>query len=73
MVAVLPLVTSRPGMLSWVCRSCANANVVSTAQARILSPDGGEVGLLRLLQSIPRDQNEGSLAGPVMIDVSCTL
>merc|ERR1711936_365403 len=61
------LVTSAPGMTSWVCRSCANPNVLFSAEAQILAPDGGEVGRLRLDQSLPRDERAGS-AGPVMID-----
>ena len=69
MLTVLPLVTSAPGMTSWVCRSCANPNVLFSAEAQILAPDGGEVGRLRLDQSLPREEGAGS-AGPVMIDVS---
>ena len=68
-MAAVPLVTSRPGMTTWVCGTCANPNVVLKAKARILSPDGGEVGNLALLQSLPRDEQSG-VSGPVMIDVS---
>ena len=71
-MTVLPLVTSAPGMTSWVCRSCANPNVLFSAEAQILAPDGGEVGRLRLDQSLPRDERAGS-AGPVMIDVSSNI
>jgi len=67
MVTLLPLVRSAPGMTSWVCRSCANPNILFSAEARVLAPDGGEVGRLRLLQSLPRDESAGT-AGPVMID-----
>ena len=70
LMTVLPLVTSRPGMTTWVCGTCANPNVVFTAQAKILSPDGGAVGDLSLLQSLPRDQTTAGTSGPVMIDVS---
>ena len=69
-MTVLPLVSSRPGMTSWVCGTCTNPNLLFTAQAKILSPDGGEVGDLTLLQSLPRDQTETGTSGPVMIDVS---
>ena len=70
LLTVFPLARSAPGMTSWVCGSCANPNVLFSAEARILSPDGGEVGTLRLLQSLPRDQGTAGSAGPVMIDVS---
>ena len=69
---LLPLLTrtrAAPGMTSWVCRSCANPNVLFSAEARVLAPGGGEVGRLRLVQSLPRDERAGS-PGPVMIDVS---
>ena len=71
LLSLLPLVRSAPGMTSWVCRSCANPNILFSAEARVLAPDGGEVGRLRLLQSLPRDESAGT-AGPVMIDVSST-
>ena len=73
LLTVFPLARSAPGMTSWVCGSCANPNVLFSAEARILSPDGGEVGTLRLLQSLPRDQGTADSAGPVMIDVSLNI
>ena len=54
-------------MLTWVCKSCPNPNMVYKAEVDMKTGDGSAVGKLRLLQSIPRD--EAGIPGPVMIDV----
>ena len=70
LVTLLPAALGRPGMLTWVCKSCANANMVFNAEAEMRTGDGSVIGQLRLLQSIPRDQADNTVKGPVMIDVS---
>merc|ERR1712212_1430992 len=44
-----------PGMMTWVCKSCPNPNMLYTADAEMTSPSGKPVGKLRLQQSVPRD------------------
>ena len=72
-MALLPAALGRPGMLTWVCKSCANANMVYNAEAEMRAGDGSIIGQLRLLQSIPRDQADNTVKGPVMVDVSLDL
>ena len=69
-MTLLPAALGRPGMLTWVCKSCANANMVYNAEAEMRAGDGSIIGQLRLLQSIPRDQADNTVKGPVMVDVS---
>ena len=69
LLTLLPAALGRPGMLTWVCKSCANANMVFNAEAEMRTGDGSVIGQLRLLQSIPRDQADNTVKGPVMIDV----
>ena len=72
-MTLLPVALGRPGMLTWVCKSCANANMVYNAEAEMRAGDGSVIGQLRLLQSIPRDQADNTVKGPVMVDVSLNL
>merc|ERR1712078_601768 len=67
-MALPPAALGRPGMLTWVCKSCANANMVYNAEAEMRAGDGSLIGQLRLLQSIPRDQADNTVKGPVMVD-----
>merc|ERR1711970_718308 len=46
-----------PGMIAWVCKSCANPNMLYTADAEMTSPSGKAVGKLSLQQSVPRDES----------------
>ena len=72
-MALLPVALGRPGMFTWICKSCANANMVYNAEAEMRAGDGSLIGQLRLLQSIPRDQADTTVKGPVMVDVSLNL
>ena len=72
-MTLLPVALGRPGMLTWVCKSCANANMVYNAEAEMRAGDGSLIGQLRLLQSIPRDQADNTVKGPVMVDVRLDL
>merc|ERR1711983_194322 len=65
-LALVPLSLGKPGMLTWVCKTCRNPTMIYSAEAEISAGDGATVGQLRLEQHVTRD--ESGVAGPVMID-----
>jgi len=66
-LALIPLSLGKPGMLTWICKTCRNPTMIYTAEAQINAGDGAPVGQLRLVQHVTRDDESG-VAGPVMID-----
>merc|ERR1712126_18015 len=66
-LALVPLSLGKPGMLTWICKTCRNPTMIYTAEAQINAGDGTPVGQLRLVQHVTRDDESG-VAGPVMID-----
>merc|ERR1712126_305603 len=66
-LALVPLSLGKPGMLTWICKTCQNPTMIYTAEAQINAGDGAPVGQLRLVQHVARDDESG-VAGPVMID-----
>merc|ERR1712126_376103 len=66
-LALVPLSLGKPGMLTWICKTCRNPTMIYTAEAQINAGDGAPVGQLRLVQHVTRDDESG-VAGPVMID-----
>merc|ERR1712012_60692 len=66
-LALFPLSLGKPGMLTWICKTCRNPTMIYTAEAQINAGDGAPVGQLRLVQHVTRDDETG-VAGPVMID-----
>jgi len=65
-LALVPLSLGKPGMLTWICKTCRNPTMIYSAEAEISAGDGATVGQLRLEQHVTRD--ESGVAGPVMID-----
>merc|ERR1711963_9873 len=65
-LALVPLSLGKPGMLTWICKTCRNPTMIYSAEADITAGDGATVGQLRLEQHVTRD--ESGVAGPVMID-----
>merc|ERR1711893_106310 len=66
-LALVPLSLGKPGMLTWICKTCRNPTMIYTAEAQIKAGDGATVGQLSLVQHVARD-DETDVAGPVMID-----
>merc|ERR1712111_172975 len=65
-LALVPLSLGKPGMLTWICKTCRNPTMIYSAEAEISAGDGATVGQLRLEQHVTRE--ESGVAGPVMID-----
>merc|ERR1711862_1086772 len=63
---LVPLSLGKPGMLTWICKTCRNPTMIYSAEVEITAGDGATVGQLRLEQHVTRD--ESGVAGPVMID-----
>merc|ERR1712054_86480 len=59
----------KPGMLTWVCKSCPNPNMLYKAEAEMLSSSGSPVGQLKLQQSVPRDESSTEVF-PLQVDTA---
>merc|ERR1711902_227871 len=66
-LALVPLSLGKPGMLTWICKTCRNPTMIYTAETQIKAGDGSTVGQLSLVQHVARDDETG-VVGRVMID-----